>query len=289
MIINSPNSSKALSRYFPLSIESVRSTSPFKAGSVAFHLNTVLKGDPTRTSTLRNKFIAEMEKRFNNIKNVVRYSIVDNDCFGLNKTWNKNPLQVFAKITPAGYAQFDFPRDKKKVDSFMSWLKQQESREDGPLEIITRPGTLTGIESPWTDTYVYTAYQRGVRRAREELHKLNPNIPKLENTAEIRAVMSGPMHINTAGVLFTRAFEGLKGITAEMDKQISEIITQGIINGENPLLIADQLLNGVANELGFRAAGPYTKAIQRARALARTEVVRAHHLANIADRCISFS
>jgi len=245
-------------------------------------LNVAMKLDPTRTTTLRKNFIVEMERRINNIKKLITYSIVDNDCFGLSRPQQTN-FQFNAKMTPAGQGQFAFPRDKAKIEGFMRWLREQQQRENGPLEVIIRPGTITGIESPWTDTFILPAYSQGIKRSRQELHKQSKDIPLIGNDAEIAAMIRGPVHANTVGVVFTRTFTGLVGITAEMDMQISRIISEGLINGENPLTIANTLVNGVSNELGYKAVGTYTKAIQRARALARTEVIRAHHLANIAE------
>ena len=49
------------------------------------HVNDILRYDPTRTTTIRNKFVADVTRRFQQIARDIRVSIVDNDCFGLNR------------------------------------------------------------------------------------------------------------------------------------------------------------------------------------------------------------
>jgi len=74
------------------------------------------------------------------------------------------------------------------------------------------------------------------------------------------------------GLIYTRTYRGLKGITDEMDKQISQVLAQGMAEGRNPNTIAKALADRV-DKIG----------ITRARILARTEVIRAHHTATIQE------
>ena len=46
-------------------------------------LRRAVNDDPTRTTTLRRRYIAEINKRLRKLKGDIRSSIIDNDCFGL--------------------------------------------------------------------------------------------------------------------------------------------------------------------------------------------------------------
>lgn len=234
-------------------------------------INVVLKVDPTRTTQLRAQFSRAATKRFNELKTVIRKSIVDNDCFGLIEP--VRPLLTgLAKPTPALPGQFAFPRSKDKITGFMDWLNEQE--EKGILEIIRKPGALRGMEEAWTDTYVRSAYQKGIARARQEMKKQGRDIPLFEPTGRpgIEAVLNQPFHADRLGALYTRVFSELTGIDQAMDQQISRVLTQGILDGINPRRLARTLADRV-EKIG----------ITRARTMARTEVIRAHHVANIGE------
>ncbi len=88
-------------------------------------VNAILLTDPTRTTTLRNRFVLDMDRRFNELKRDLRVSIIQNDCFALQP--------VLFTLAAAPYRAFDFPRTADKVDGFMEWLIEQES--EGILEI----------------------------------------------------------------------------------------------------------------------------------------------------------
>ena len=237
--------------------------------------------DPTRTLTLRNAFSQKMSLRFRWFKAIIRKSIVDEDCFGLKQDNILNQVE----LTTRGRSAFNFSRSQDKVAAFMDWLGTQE--QAGLLE--TRNLTQIGVaaESAWTDKYIYDSYSRGVQRARYELQQAGYGVPSLESTGGIHASMSTPFHVDRVGLLYTRAFSDLKGITSTMDTQISRILAQGIADGNNPNLLAKKLLatiSGPDNNLGITdTLGRFIPAERRAKMLARTEIIRAHHQATIQE------
>jgi SPP1 gp7 family putative phage head morphogenesis protein len=87
------------------------------------------------------------------------------------------------------------------------------------------------------------------------------------------------------GLLYTRVYQELKGITASMDTQISRILVQGIADGDGLRLIAKKLLTTVnGGDLSLvDSLGRFIPAKRRAETLARTEIIRAHHLATIQE------
>ena len=224
--------------------------------------NSILKRDPTRTTLLRKQFVAQMTIRFRNLKRDINTSIIDNDGFGLMS----KPLLTFAA---APYRAFAFPTAAEKVDSFMQWLREQE--DEGILELIYGEGREIAGSSEWMNTYIDTAYKRGLRRGNSELVKAGlpsalPGLPAFS----ITAIFNRPIHADRVGILYSRVFSELKGITHAMDQQISRVLAQGMIEGLGPMQIARQI-NDRVDKIG----------LTRAKVLARTEIIRAHHVATI--------
>jgi SPP1 gp7 family putative phage head morphogenesis protein len=224
------------------------------------------KRDPTRTTDIRRRFEAEAVRRFQRLKSLIREALIELDVLGLRGRSAKEGIN--AAMFRAAFARdqvglsegaFAFERDPQKVRSFMAWLRAAERKE--VLGIQEGVGLESAAEGAWTRTYVETAYQRGVAQAGNELQGAGAAVEQ----GFIRAAFNRPVHADRAGIIFTRTFSDLNGITAEMDKQISRVLSQGILEGRNPREIARQL-NERVDRIG----------ITRARVLARTEVINAH-------------
>jgi len=234
--------------------------------------------DPTRTTVLRNAFAREMRKRFRELCLVIRKAIIEEDCFGLQPG-------VY-EMTPPGRKVFAFPRSADKVSAFMEWLQRQI--DTGILEVRELAQVGVGVEGAWTNKYIYDSYKRGVIRARYELQKAGFDVPTIAQTGGIEISMSTPFHLDRVGLLYTRVFSGLQGITAAMDTQISRVLAQGIADGDGPRLLARKLIstiNGTGmGELAITdTLGRFIPASRRAEMLARTEIIRAHHNATIQE------
>ena len=236
--------------------------------------------DPTRTLTLRNAFVKNMERRFNELISVIKKTIVENDAFGLL------PGIQTHEMVPAGWQAFNYKMSQEKIIKFMEWLQQQV--DSGILDIKVFEQAGTAINSAWTNLYVADSYKRGVIRARYELQKLGLDIPSIEDTGGISMAMTNPFHVDRLGIIFTRTYTDLKGITAAMDMQISRVLAQGIADGDGPALLARKLvavINGQGiGDLAIKdTLGRFIPAKVRAEMLARTEIIRAHHLATIQE------
>lgn len=244
--------------------------------------------DPTRTTTLRNAFARDIKKRFDELAKVITRAIVDQDCFGLAPKVKVNQMEA-----PMRNA-FDFPRSSEKVAAFMKWLQRQIDR--GLLEVGSLGQVGEGVEEAWTDKYILDSYKRGVQRARYEMKNAGMDVPSLEATGGITMSMFTPFHLDRVGLLYSRVFSELRGITNAMDTQISRILSQGMADGDNPRLLARKLvttINGVgANDLGLdvtyinksgKQVSYFMPAKRRAEILARTEIIRAHHQATIQE------
>lgn len=222
--------------------------------------------DPTRTKTLRDRFVADMTRRFRVITRLITESVVTNDAFGLNQ--QNQPFTLEA----AGPGQFDFPQNQDKLTAFMAWLQQQE--RENIFEIVPSERIGAAAAGSWMNFYIDSAYKQGIRRARQEMRKEGVDLPILGNQFqdEISVAFNAPVHADRVALLYARDFSELQGITAAMDQQISRVLSEGLINGWGTERIA-QSLNDRVEKIG----------LTRARMLARTEVIRAHHLATIQE------
>lgn len=246
--------------------------------------------DPTRTLTLRNQFASDMASRFIAIRGIIRTAIVIEDVLGLVNPVefiSEQPIIVLASppLSTPGDKAFAFQRSGEKVASFMEWLKRQEQR--GILQISEFSQVGAGIEGAWTNKYIQSSYQQGIKRARQELNKAGFNVPTIEESGGIGSVFNQPFHIDRVGLLFTRTFEDLKGTTDAMNQQLSRILSEGIAQGQNPIVIARRLnktISGIGGTLELTdTLGRFIPAQRRAKIIARTEIIRAHHSATIQE------
>jgi SPP1 gp7 family putative phage head morphogenesis protein len=215
------------------------------------NINTMFRGDPTRTLTLRKRYESEIYKRFRRLKGDIRTSIVTNDCFALKQPVTNAPL---------GSRQFAFERDSAKVVLFLEWLQKQV--DNNILEVYYGNQLGSSIEEAWMNMYIRTSYEKGIGRGQQEMLSAGYTIPATVSSA---TAMQMPFHIDRVGLLYTRNFTGLKGITDEMSKQIAEILAEGMATGEGPLELARRINNRV-DKIG----------LTRAKTLARTEMIRSH-------------
>lgn len=209
--------------------------------------------DPTKTTTLRRRFMGEASRRFRQLITRIREQIIDEDGFGLS---DPDP-----SVTPlvANRGRFEFERSDQKVDAFMRWLEDAQREE-----ILTvREGTPVSRagRAAWTNRYIETAYQRGVAQAGQRMRGQGVQVEE----SWVRGAFNRPIHADRAGLIYTRAYRELEGITDEMDRQISRTLAQGISEGRGPREIARSLTDQV------KRVG-----ITRARTLARSEVIAAH-------------
>lgn len=255
--------------------------------------NAVLRRDPTRTTRLRREFIRQVDRRLDEVLRLIREAIVDRDVFGIQIAATVTALQR-GYTTPNPRA-FAFPTSAQKVQAFMAWLRGQEAI--GILDVFAMPG-VAGIFPEWNDVAILSTYHRDVlettyrnalEKAGAELEKsgyyLRPEAGVSTTTeAGLRAAFSSPFHVDRVGMIYARTYEDLKTVleagNAQVRRALSEGLTeglaQGIAEGRSPRRIAQILAKDVTSGLD-KVARP------RLRMIARTEVVRAHHVATVAE------
>jgi len=222
------------------------------------------QADPTHTISLRNMFVRAMTRRFTELSKVVKVSIDLNDCFGL-----KSKL-LSQQMNPVAKKAFEFSTSTEKVEAFMQWLQKQV--DAGLLDVGVARQLGTAMNESWLNLYVLDSYKRGIIRARQELNSAGIQVPNLDSQEAINLALSTAFHMDRIGLLYTRVYSELKGITEAMDTAISRILAQGMIDGDGAALLARKITEAI-NTIG----------INRATILARTEIIRAHHIATIQE------
>lgn len=217
----------------------------------SLHLHRRLRTDPTRTALLRRKYEAEMVRRFKAIRRAIWEAIVENDVFGLE------PLRTFARAP--GRRAFAFTRLDRKVAAFMEWLRQVEAQDI--LGVSLGTPISSAAQKAWQNVYLQSAYQKGLANAGSQLSRQGVEV----RDSWLQTAFLRPTHADRAGLIFTRAYIQLEGITDVMDQQISQTLAQAMIEGAGAKAVARAIVDRVDN-IG----------ITRARRLARTEVIAAH-------------
>lgn len=211
-----------------------------------------IRRDPTRTAMLRQKYVGAMHSRFRLLKGLLNTTIVKNDALLLSDRRN---------VANASAAQrYDFPSDLAgKSQAFMDWL--YDAMDDDILEVTLRDGRRIVSHSAWQNVYVRTGYGRGVDMASAALRQTGFEIPAYSMTA----LFNSPMHADALGLLFSRNFNELQGITETVGQQIARTLAEGLARGLGPRQVA-QLINERVDGIGMA----------RSTLLARTEIIRAH-------------
>jgi len=207
-----------------------------------------LHADPTLSGLLRRKFIAEMNRRFRTFEKELTRVVRDNDDFALGKN---NGRTVNAR--------FDFLDDPAKVNAFRQLIQQQSG-------LIT--GQPKGDEE-WWDDYIQQAYIKGQGRAFEQSKAQMNDQDKLDfyegsKKDFLTSSFGKPASQRKVKLLAGRVFSQLSGVTASMETELTEIFTDGMINGESPAKISKNIQTRMK------------KLSKRAHTLARTEITRAH-------------
>jgi len=209
-------------------------------------------------TTIRNQYEAEMYRRFRILKGLIAHSIVDNDCLRIGKG------RGLVVLTAPLKAPFEFVENPEKVQRFMAWLRQAQDTEI--LGVTERLGREVVAHSEWQNVYVRRSYEKGIAFAERKLKEAGIEVSE----EDIRAIFNRPIHADSLGLIYTRNFTELAGITEAMDQQISRELVDGLAQGKNPRVIA-RAINNRVDKIG----------ITRARTLARTEVNRAQNEATL--------
>jgi len=235
---------------------------------------------------IRDAFVRELNARFRKLRATIVEAIVDRDVLGLIE--EHSSLVLFFQSTPMlrnlvslPAKAFAFDTDPNKVEGFMSWLRQE--MDEGILGIRRGPSGNVVMSDRWSDVYIEASYRRGVKRADTELAK--KGIGERKTDRAIESAFRSPIHADRVGLMYTRTFEELKNITDSAATMIRRSLSESIAEGRNPRQMARILLkrlDGVGADISMTdSMGRHMDALRRARIMARTETIRAHHVATI--------
>lgn len=258
--------------------------------------------DPTLSGPIIRRMCTDSDNRFRELAQLIRQAIVDLDVFGLKSKGEKGQRDSDVQVnrdsqeTKNRKGRYSLPkreawsqrRTPQKVRLFMKWLRDQEAK--GVLEQKRgAPKDVNGSRL-WANLYLESNYRRGIQETYSQVKRTANRNKEIRDGLGRRwrqpvadfadSAFNQPIHADRVGMLYTRAFTDLEGITSTMDAQVSDVLSQGLIDGRNGEDLAREVINrvtGLTSTEGQRRRG--ISAMQRARTLARTELILAHQQA----------
>ena len=203
------------------------------------------RDEPTVTASLRDRYMADVYKRFRRVKGLTRETVASNDALRLGSARLARPAR-----------DFQFEDNARKEAAFMRWF--QGALDDEVLEPAPMTSVLEGQH--WTGTYVRSASQKGVEYANRQLEAEGLDVGDAANA------FNKPIHQSKLRQLYRRNYTALEGITSAVDKEVSRTLSESLAEGVNPREGARRL-NDRVDSVG----------ITRARTMARTEILHSHH------------
>lgn len=183
-----------------------------------------------------------------------------NECKAADPTLNTYAPPVTRKPAPATNAnEYAFHTDPEKVRAFGQWLAQQA------FNLLT-----SQTEHELWQRYIESGYRKGVGRAFDDYKEKHPELRDRETF--LRSSFSQPESVEKVKLLVGRAFEDLKGVTQQMAHGIRRVLTDGLIRGQHPMLMARDIaaqVDGIGRV--------------RAETIARTELTSAHAAGQLAS------
>ncbi len=222
---------------------------------------SILRFDPTRTTTLRKQYEREMRRRFYAVRSLVVKAIWKQDALGLEESEPFAFNKLVSNALP-GKQVWRFQTNDQKLRSFKRWFQQQ---------IDENILTVDVKGNPWSAKYVNSAYRKGavsgyvkVNKKKKKLDE-SPDFLRGTKAQFLRSSFAQPERLSKIQFLYTRSFDELEGITKAMSQQVGRRLADGLAQGKGIRTIARDLSNTITG---------ITK--KRALVLARTEIIAAH-------------
>ncbi len=213
---------------------------------------TTYQVDPSKTLTLRRRYLNDMKQRFSWMKRQINQLVGKDDAFGLKEEVRPN---IFNR-----YREFAFLSSTEKIAKFKEWL--QEQIDAGIL-------TTDSTGNPWQNTYIESAYRKGYERSYYDVNKAglldDDNFFAGKKAQWMSEAFSSKETVDKLGLLYTRAYDALEGVTDAMSNEMGRILAIAIANGQGPAEAAKQMLERID-----------VLTNKRAFAIARTETIRSH-------------
>ena len=231
-----------------------------------------LRADPTRTKSIRDRFERDLRVRFRIFSRELFETVVTQDVFGLGrgernfeKVFGATPtatlLRPLEPVENVGRREWAFLTDEAKLLEFEKWVAAETGfiivpEGDRFWEQYTEEGYRKGAGRAFTDSNrAAVAASSGVRAQ---------GFAAGNRQGFLTTMLGAPETVEKTKLLASRTFADLKGVTDTMRTQIGRVLTDGLVQGQNPRTIATEMSRRVGIARG------------RAEVIARTEIVRAH-------------
>lgn len=219
--------------------------------------------DPSKTATLQRRFGEEIRRRVITLQREIVQLVVQDDAFGLSpkhrtlhgKTFSINEEQVHN-------INWRFKTTNEQLSLFQQWLG---SKFGG---IVDEQKAIE--EDRYWHKYVMDGYTKGAGRAFDETNKLSAakseglDFYKGTKYQFLKSSFGQPETVAKVKLLAGRVLTELKGVTEKIAGKLSRVLTDGLVQGQNPKTIAQTMVK----ELGMTG--------KQAETIARTEIIRAH-------------
>jgi len=215
-------------------------------------VNAEFRRDPTRSKTLRQRFVTQFNKRWRAVLKELDSFMVQAPALMANRDYDfpVGPLDTATVL--------DFVNEAVRANVMDPQEAMRVVRERG---VQPQPGN-------WVEEYLYAAYEKGVRRAQNEV---NRKLPEGRKVALMEGAIKRKNHQQKMEQILGRVYTDLQGINEAMEAGIRREIALGLEQGQGTAAIAKRIRDRV-EKIGRT----------RSRVLARTEVIRSHHTANVA-------
>jgi SPP1 gp7 family putative phage head morphogenesis protein len=203
--------------------------------------------DPSRTTMLRRQWENDLVGRFKIIQQAIAHLIVEQNALGITTN-----------------TRWAFQSDAEKLKQFKIWLQIQINQH-----ILSQRQA-----NSWFSDYVAKAYTKGLNRSFEEVRSLGrsqayyakkPDFYSGSRAEFLASSFARPVSTNRIELLGSRTYSELKGVTDAMSQHVTRTLVDGMAQGLSPREVAVNL-NCDVDGIG----------IVRARAIARSETIRAH-------------
>jgi SPP1 gp7 family putative phage head morphogenesis protein len=160
----------------------------------------------------------------------------------------------------------------EKLTAFRQWLTAKL------LDLLPSDDLTTASDRKWWEKYVKWGFEHGAGQGFDDVKKAGTipteKLPWYRGTREefLRDSFRIPESVEKVQILASRTFDELKGVTDDMRRDISRILSDGLVKGQNPHTIAKTMADQV---IGLSQ--------KRATVIARTEIVRAHNSGKLAS------
>lgn len=150
-------------------------------------------------------------------------------------------------------SRWAFESSQSKVDSFEDWLKAKLSEVLDEKDIHSK--------TDWWQIYIERAYKFGAARAFDQINK--KKVPPAEGFLGAKQFFMGSFPKERLKLLIARTYKGIQGLTDSMRNQLTQELTDGMLQGLT------------YKQIGERLDQKLNIGLNRAKTIARTEIVRA--------------